>query len=449
VAFDLLSAVGADEAMAEIFTEERAVRDWLAVEAAFTHGLVAAGIVDEATGARIVAACRPDVVDREVLWTESAMVGYPILPLVRMICGALDSDDAGFVHYGATTQDIMDSALALQMRDAAQRLVELVQAVGDALAVLVERYADTVMAGRTHAQQAVPTTFGAKCAVFLDEFTRHRARLVTVASRVAVVSLFGAGGTSAALAGRADVVRAELAARLDLANAAVPWHVARDRLAELAMTAALVAATCIRLAREMIDLARTEIGEVAEADGLYRGASSTMPQKANPISGEVTIGFGVMAQTSATAMLRAMEAGHERAAGEWQVEWQALPATCQATAGALRAAAALVEGLRVFPDRMDANLRADGGRIMAEAYMIALASELGRDGAHDLLYRAVRESRERDEPLLTTMRASVAPEIWQGVVEQLPEPADYVGSTAAICERAVAAWRANRSEGEQ
>lgn len=133
------------------------------------------------------------------------------------------------------------------------------------------------------------------------------------------------------------------------------------------MTAALVAATCIRLAREMIDLARTEIGEVAEADGLYRGASSTMPQKANPISGEVTIGFGVMAQTSATAMLRAMEAGHERAAGEWQVEWQALPATCQSTAGALRAAAALVEGLRVFPDRMDANLRADGGRIMAEA----------------------------------------------------------------------------------
>lgn len=155
MAFDLLSAVGADGAMAEIFTEERAVRDWLAVEAAFTHGLVAAGIVDEATGARIVAACRPEVVDRDLLWTEAAMVGYPILPLVRMICGALDSDDAGFVHYGATTQDIMDSALALQMRDAAQRLVELVQAVGDALAVLVERYADTVMAGRTHAQQAV------------------------------------------------------------------------------------------------------------------------------------------------------------------------------------------------------------------------------------------------------------------------------------------------------
>jgi 3-carboxy-cis,cis-muconate cycloisomerase len=449
VAFDLLSAVGADEAMAAIFTEERAVRDWLAVEAAFTHGLVAAGIVDEATGARIVAACRPDVVDREVLWTESAMVGYPILPLVRMICAALDSEDAGFVHYGATTQDIMDSALALQLRDAAQRLVELVQAVGDALAVLVERYADTVMAGRTHAQQAVPTTFGAKCAVFLDEFTRHRARLVTAAARVAVVSLFGAGGTSAALAGRADVVRAELAARLGLANSAVPWHVARDRPAELAMTAALVAATCIRLAREMIDLARTEIGEVAEADGLYRGASSTMPQKANPISGEVTIGFGVMAQTSATAMLRAMEAGHERAAGEWQVEWQALPATCQATAGTLRAAAALVEGLRVFPERMDANLRADGGRIMAEAYMIALASEFGRDGAHDLLYRAVRESRERDEPLLTTMRDSIAPEIWQGVAAHLPEPADYVGSTTAICERAVTAWRADRPRGEQ
>jgi len=386
VTLDLLSAVGADEAMTAIFAEDRAVRDWLAVEAALARGLAVAGIIDDPAADRIAAACRPEVVDRDALWTESAMVGYPIFPLVRMICGALAPDDAGFVHFGATTQDIMDTALALQLRDGCTRLLELVGAVGDALAVLVRAHEGTVMAGRTHAQQAVPTTFGAKCAVFLDEFQRHRERLVTARDRIRVVSLFGAGGTSAALGRRADVVRAEVARRLDLAVTIVPWHVARDRVAELTGVCALVCATCVRLAREMVDLSRTEIGEVAEADGMYRGASSTMPQKANPISAELTIGFGLTAQASAAAMLRAMEAGHERAAGEWQIEWHALPTTLTSTAGALRMAAALVEGLRVFPDRMRTNLAADGGRIMAEAYMITLAAQLGRDRAHELLY---------------------------------------------------------------
>ena len=440
--FDLLTAVGTDEAMAALFTEDRAVRDWLTVEAALTHGLAAAGIVDGATAKRIVAACRPEVVDRDVLWSETAMVGYPIFPLVRMICAALDDADAGFVHYGATTQDIMDTALALQLRAAARRLTELVTMLGDALAGHVERHAGTVMAGRTHAQQAVPTTFGAKLAVFLDEFTRHRERLVAAERRVAVVSLFGAGGTSAALGVRAGTVRAEVARRLDLAVTAVPWHVARDRVAELAMAAALTSATCVRLAREIVDLSRTEIGEVAEADGVYRGASSTMPQKANPISAELAIGFGVLAQSSASAMLRAMEAGHERAAGEWQIEWQALPAACQATAGALRAAGAIVEGLRVFPDRMQTNLGADGGRIMAEAYMITLAAELGRDRAHELLYRAVRESRETDQPLRATLRSSVTPEIWTSLAPRLPAPTEYLGTTDEICAAALTQWRA-------
>src|SRR6266566_4613586 len=343
VTLDLLTAVGADEAMAAVFAEDRAVGDWLAVEAALTRGLAVAGIIDEPTADRIVAACRPEVVDRDALWAESAMVGYPIFPLVRMICGALAPDDAGFVHFGATTQDIMDTALALQLRDGCTRLLELVGAVGDALAVLVRAHEGTVMAGRTHAQHAVPTTFGAKCAVFLDEFHRHRERLVTARDRIRVVSLFGAGGTSAALGPRADVVRSEMARRLDLAVTIVPWHVARDRIAELTGVCALVCATCVRLAREMVDLSRTEIGEVAEADGMYRGASSTMPQKANPISAELTIGFGLTAQASAAAMLRAMEAGHERAAGEWQIEWHALPTTLTSTAGALRMAAALVE----------------------------------------------------------------------------------------------------------
>ncbi|WUL20372.1 adenylosuccinate lyase family protein [Streptomyces sp. NBC_00353] len=427
--------------MAAVFSEQRAVADWLVVEAALTHGLAAAGVVEGDTAERIIAACRPEVVDTEGLWSQSATVGYPIFPLVRMICASLDDEAAGFVHFGATTQDIMDCALALQLRDAAGRLLDLVGQLGDGLAVLVRRHEGTLMAGRTHAQQAVPTTFGAKCAVFLDEFTRHRERLTVARQRVSVLSLFGAGGTSAALGERAAVVRDEMARRLDLAATEVPWHVARDRVAEFAMAAALVTATCVRLAREMVDLSRTEIGEVAEADGLYRGASSTMPQKANPISAELTIGFGVMAQAAASAMLRAMEAGHERAAGEWQVEWQALPAASASAAGALRAAIALTSGLRVFPGRMRANLDADGGRIMAEGYMIALASQLGRDRAHEVLYEAVRRSREKDQPLVATLRSSLDAEAWSALEPVLPTPSDYLGSTTQICQAAVTEWR--------
>jgi 3-carboxy-cis,cis-muconate cycloisomerase len=444
--FDLLIAVGGDDALAAIFTEQRAVRDWLEVEAALAHGLAKAGVIDEARAERIVAACRPEVIDMDRLWAETAMVGYPIFPLIRMICDALDDDDAGFVHFGATTQDIMDSALALQLRDAGLRLVELLDSFGDALAPLVERHEQTVMAGRTHAQQAVPTTFGAKCAGFLAELARHRPRLVAAVDEASIASLYGAGGTSAALGDRASVVRAELARRLRLGVSDVPWHVSRDRLTHLVLVGGMVAATCVRFAREVIDLARTEVGEVAEADGVYRGASSTMPQKANPIASELAVGFGLMAQAAAGAMFRAAEAGHERSAGEWQIEWQAVPQACVATAGSLRAAASVADGLRVFPDRMLANLTLDGGRIMAEAYMIALASELGREHAHEAVYQAVRDSREANIGLLDALAQALPPDVWQAVAPSLPRPEQYLGETSEICAAALAAWRTARSE---
>jgi len=446
VTFDLLTAVGADEALAAIFTESRAVQDWLRVEAALAHGLAAASIIDDATAERIAGACSAEFVDLDQLWTETAIVGYPILPLVRMICAALPDADAGFVHFGATTQDIMDSALALQMVDAAHRLVELVNAFGDALVILVERHEHTVMAARTHAQQAVPTTFGAKCAGFLDELARHRQRLSAAAAAVAVVSLFGAGGTSAALGTRAARVRAEVAARLQLGVTHVPWHVSRDRLVELMLAGAMVSTMCVRFGREVIDLTRTEVGEVAEADGMYRGASSTMPQKANPIACELAVSFGVTAQAAAASMFRASEAGHERSAGEWQIEWHAIPQVCSATAGALRAAAEIAEGLRVFPDRMAENLALDGGCIMAEAYMVELAAQLGRHRAHETVYRAVRESRETRASLRDALERSLSPSVWATVAPTLPVAEQYLGETSAICAAALAAWGHTRAQ---
>jgi 3-carboxy-cis,cis-muconate cycloisomerase len=336
--------------------------------------------------------------------------------------------------------------LALQLRDAGLRMLELLEAFGNALAPLIEQHEHTVMAGRTHAQQAVPTTFGAKCAGFLAELARHRRRLVAAVDDVSISSLYGAGGTSAALGARAPVVRAELSRRLRLGIADVPWHVSRDRPAQLVLTGALISATCVRFAREVIDLARTEVGEVAEADGVYRGASSTMPQKANPIASELAVGFGVMAQAAAGAIFRASEAGHERSAGEWQAEWQAVPHACVAIAGSLRAAGSVADGLRVFPDRMRSNLDLDGGRIMAEAYMIALATQLGREHAHEAVYQAVRDSRDGGVGLLDALAQNLAPDVWRAVQPTLPRPEQYLGETSEICAAALAAWRTVRAE---
>ncbi|MEV1329704.1 adenylosuccinate lyase family protein [Micromonospora costi] len=441
MAFDLLGKLGEDGIMSAVFSEERVVSNWLVVEAEFARALADAGVIDTARGERIAAACRLDVIDRERLWKETRNVGYPILPLVKQIVAALDDDDAAWVHYGATTQDIMDCALALQLRDAADRLTDLVGQFGDAIAQLVERHAGSVMPGRTHAQQAVPTTFGLKMAVYLDQLARDAKRLTAARARAAVVSSYGAGGTSAALRDNGPAVRSALATRLGLADAELPWHVARDRVAELTSAAAMTAGTCVRFAREVVDLSRTEVGEVSEATGKYRGASSTMPQKSNPISAEAIIGFGVVAQNAANAMLRALEAGHERAAGEWQVEWRAVPGCLIAAASALDVAREAAENLLVFPDRMRANLTRDGGRIMAEAYMIALAEHLGRDVAHESVYDAVLLSRADGLALPEALRRSVAPELWDRIAAVLPEPDAYLGNATRLCASALTAWR--------
>jgi 3-carboxy-cis,cis-muconate cycloisomerase len=439
--FDLLGKLGEDREMSAVFSEARAVSDWLAVEAAFAEALADAGVIDPPTGDRIAAVCNPDRVDLDRLWVETRNVGYPILPLVKQIVAALPDSDGAWVHYGATTQDIMDCALALQLRDAADRLLELIAELGDAIAVLVEQHAGSVMPGRTHAQQAVPTTFGLKMAVYLDQLARDAERVRAARVHATVVSSYGAGGTSAALGDKAPSVRAALAARLGLADAELPWHVARDRVTELTSAAAMLSGTCIRLAREIVDLSRTEVGEVSETTGKYRGASSTMPQKSNPISAEAIIGFGVVAQASAGAMLRALEAGHERAAGEWQVEWSAVPSCLVATASAVGVARDAAAGLRVFPDRMRANLALDGSRILAEAYMFVLANHLGRDVAHESVYDAVLLSRSEDIGLPEALQRSLAPELWDKVSDVLPTPDGYLGNARDLCASALTTWR--------
>lgn len=437
--FTLLTALFGDQATAAIFSEERTVRSWLETEAALAAAQAECGVLDREVAEAIAAACTLDNVDLGKLWEGARNVGYPILSLVRMIDAALPAPAAGHVHLGATTQDIMDTGLALQLGEAVDRLLELVEAVGDALAELVERHRGTVMAARTHGQQAVPTTFGAKIAVHLEELARRRRRLAALRPEVARISLFGAGGTSAALGPEAPAVRTTMARLLGLEPADVPWHVARDGIAEFGLACATLSASCGRFAREVVALSRTEVGEVAEPDGHHRGASSTMPQKENPIGSEAVIGMSVTAAALSSSLLGAMEPRHERAAGEWQVEWEAIPLLAGLAAGCALNAGAVAAGLRVFPDAMLANLERDSGFLMAEAYMMRLADELGRERAHDLVYDAVRDARRDGRSLEESLAARDAG------FEPIA-PGEYVGDPDVACDAALRAWRQEPSQ---
>ena len=440
--FSLLTQIAGDDEQLAIFSAEQVIDSWLATERALALAQAKHGVISADDATAIAAAARRENVDTDRLWASASNVGYPILGLVREISGALPPGPNGRVHYGATTQDIMDTGLALQLARSIVALDRGLGRLGDALAARVVEHADTVMAGRTHAQQAVPTTFGATLATLLGQLTRHRDRLAQAAPRITQVALFGAGGTSAALGPRSAEVRAGVAERLGLIPTDVPWHVDRDGIAEFGWLCATITAACAKLARNVVDLSRTEIGEVFEPYNSHRGASSTMPQKVNPISSEVIIGFAGTAGALASALARAQEAGHERAAGEWQVEWQVIPQLAVLAGSALAEALVIVEGMRVDAERMRANLELDCGLVMAEAQMIQLAETLGREDAHDLVYEAATRARLDGRVLADALR-EVATE--KGQAELLPEPLvtadDYLGEATAICTTAVTAWQ--------
>jgi 3-carboxy-cis,cis-muconate cycloisomerase len=440
--FSLLHRAFGDGPMEAAFSEAATVEAWLRTEAELVRSQAALGELERERAEAVAAACRLDRIDLGQLWESTANVGYPILPLVRQVHDRLPPEARGAMHYGATTQDIMDTGLALQLVVAVARLERLMLALGDALAARAQTHAGTVMAGRTHGQQAVPITLGAKLASYLRQLSRAREDLHVVRARICVVSLHGAAGTSAGLGPGASEVRAELARRLGLADVDGPRHTARDGLAAFGALCGRLAALCARLAREVIDLSRTEIGEVGEAAGHHRGASSTMPQKANPIDSETTLGMATTVTTLSGALYRAMEAGHERAAGEWQIEWHVVPQVAVLTAGCLRVAERIVAGLSVDLERMRANLRLERGRTLAEAYMFALAPDLGREEAHDLVYEAALRSKEADIDLHDALVERAGPD---GVAPAVIEPDDYLGTSRADAEGAVADWRAARA----
>jgi 3-carboxy-cis,cis-muconate cycloisomerase len=435
-----------DAEMAELFSEEALIESWLLVERELAGAQADEGVISEASAAIIRSEAVASKVPVARLRELTMKVGYPILPLIEIVAADSPPELGERIHWGATTQDIMDTAFSVRVSRALDLFDRRLDALGDTASALAVQHRSTVMAARTHGQQAVPTTFGAKVSVWVAEISRHRDRSAALRDRLTTVSLFGAGGTSAAMGPKSAAVRRNLAQRLALHASDVPWHSARDAVAEAGFVLAAAAATCGKIALEIIELSRTEIGEVRESWVSGRGASSTMPQKANPIDSEVVIALATMAGQQASNLLVAMRVGHERAAGEWHIEWDAIPTIFCQTSAALDITARGLDRLEVLASRMRDNLGLDGGLIMAESLMMAVAEVMGRNAAHDCVTAVCVRARKTGRPLAAVAREQLPPDVQAALppLDELLTPDRYLGEAGRIVDTAVASWRERR-----
>ncbi|MEO8938691.1 MAG: adenylosuccinate lyase family protein [Burkholderiaceae bacterium] len=422
-------------AMRALFDERAFIARCVDVETALARAEARHGLIPVDAANRITDAADPSAFDFDALQAETEIVGYPILAMVRQLsaqCG-----DAGrYVHWGATTQDIMDSATMLQCRDAVALIEAQLLDLRTALATLAEQHAETVTAGRTHLQHALPVTFGFRCAVWLSALDRHAERLAQAKQRSLLVQFGGAAGTMASLGAPANgiAVRALLADELGLGDPGITWHVARDAPNEWVSLLAAIGASLGKIAVDVMMMASSEFGEVAEPFVAGRGGSSTMPQKRNPISSELIFAAAKMLRERASLMLDAMLTDFERATGPWHLEWSALPEAFLLAASALHQSAFLLRGIAVDTDRMKRNLDLTGGLIVAEAVMMGLAPEIGRQAAHDVVYDACRDAIEQRTSLFDALMKEEPIVRRLGVqrLRELTDPANYLGGAAAM-----------------
>jgi 3-carboxy-cis,cis-muconate cycloisomerase len=445
----LLDPLFTTDAMREVFSDRRRLQGLLDFEAALARALARAGVAPAAAIEPIVAQCSTDKFALDVLAREAALAGNVAIPLVKALTAAVATSDAkaaGFVHWGATSQDAMDTGLVLQLRDALDLLQRELLQFSATLARVAEMHQNTLLAGRTWLQQASPVTLGLKVAGWLDAIHRHQARIAHARTEVLTLQFGGAVGTLAALGEKGPAVAVALASDLKLRVPSIPWHTHRDRFAEVATALGLLVGTLGKIARDISLLAQTEVGEILEPTASGRGGSSTLPHKRNPVGSAVVLAAAIRVPALVSVMLTAMVQEHERGLGGWHAEWETLPEIFLLAAGALAHLAHVVDGLDVYEEHMTHNLGATHGLILSEAIAIALAKQIGRSPAHQLVehaaHRALESGRSLRDLLLEDqeVRAHLSP----AEIDSLLDPKNYTGSAAAMIQQVLAEGKRGR-----
>lgn len=432
-----------DDEVATLLGDGAFVNALVRVEIALARAEARAGIIPEVAAERIaeIEAARIDIAR---LAAGTARSGFPIIALVQELRKQAGADAAPFVHWGATTQDIMDTACVLQLRAITDvlraRLLEVIRS----LAALAEAHRDTVLAGRTHSQQALPITFGLKVAGWIAPLVRHMERLDEIQPRLMMVQFGGAAGTLAALANKGLMVIDELAKQLKLSAPLITWHTQRDGLVEFAGWLSLVTGGLGKMAQDIILLAQTEVGEVAESSESGRGGSSTMPQKSNPITSELIVTAARSNAALLSAMHQAQIQEHERGTHGWQMEWLTLPQMVLLTAAALKHARFLGDNLWVEPAAMRANIRRGHDLILAEAAVFALSRSMSRSEAEELAKKACAVAAAEDRPFIEVIASLATDRVGQNSIDwpAIAEPKNYLGEANrmldAVLEKAKA-----------
>jgi 3-carboxy-cis,cis-muconate cycloisomerase len=434
----------ATDAMRDVFSDRARIARMLDFEAALATAEARVGVIPVAAAEAIARECTVDGFDIPAISRGARNAGNLAIPLVAALTAKVAAavpDAKGYVHWGATSQDVIDTGLVLQLRDALALIEADVDRLAVALASRTRRHATTVLAGRTWLQQALPVTLGVKLAGVLSALQRHRSRLAASRRQVLVVQFGGAAGTLASLGDRGIAVTQALAANLELDVPDMPWHTHRDRFCDVAVVLGLLTATLGKLARDVALLAQSEVGEAQEPALPGRGGSSTMPQKRNPVGAAIALEAAVRVPGLVATMLTAAVQEHERGLGNWPAEWAALPDIALCTSGALVAMAEVVEGLDVDAERMRANLEITQGLIFAEAVQMALAPHMGRGTAHALVAGACRRASAEKAHLreILAQEPKVTQVLDAQALAQLFDPSRYLGATHAYIERVLAA----------
>jgi adenylosuccinate lyase len=425
------------EEMRKIFSDETTIQKWLEVEAALARAEAKLGIIPQPHADEITRKARVELIDMAEMKRQLVHTHHPIMPLIRCFQNVCDPPAGEYIHWGATTQDIMDTGAVLQLKDANAAVVRDLTETRRLLSDIALRYKDTVEAGRTHGQHALPITFGYKVGVWVAEVKRHLERIGEMSPRVFQGQFAGAVGTLASIGDSGFKLQEILFKDLNLEVPEIAWHTARDTIAEFVCVYAMIGSTLAKIANEIVGLQRTEVAEVEEPFHMGKVGSSTMPHKRNPMMSEGVIALSKLIQKQVAPALADMIAENERDQRGWMAEWAFLPDTCCLLAGMLYWTNKVLSGLVVYPQNMTRNLDVLHGLLLSENVMLALGEKMGRQAAHEVVYELSMEAFEKGIPLKSLLLKDkrISQHLNEKQIDGLLDPARYTGLAAKFVER--------------
>jgi 3-carboxy-cis,cis-muconate cycloisomerase len=426
---DLFRDLYSNEQMREIFSDENMIQKWINVEVALASVQANLGIIPMEAANEIQKKGKVELFNLKNLKEGLDKTWHPIVPFIHEYESLCDNGFGEYIHWGATTQDIMDTGMVLQLREAFLIIEEDLTHIVGILCDLAKKHENTVMAGRTHGQHALPITFGYKVAVWAAEINRHIERLNQIKSRVFTGNLTGAVGTLASLGEIGWVVQQEVMKKLDLNVPEISWHVSRDRIADVSSLLGMIAATFWKIANEIVQLQKTELAEVAEPFQFGKGGSSTMPQKRNPMATQTVMTMSTLVRNQSSLGLEAMLQEHERAMAPWQTEWVFISEMFQLSSGLTHHMSWILEKLEVYPKAMIENINRSKQLIMSESVMMHLAKHVGRQEAHDVVYEIAMEVYEQDATLSEVLKCNktIKGILSDEQIDEILNPINYVG----------------------